>query len=147
MRGLLLLVTLLMVLVSCSENQSQDTAASLAYAEASIAAQNYEAAQNTCDSLMQVTTDLYATQWCHLSIIYMKLADVNISREEENTAVATRCYNKAFDINKDSAEIYYSALSPEEYAHYDMLTKLVNPIRDVTVEEPLDVDETHLIQE
>lgn len=132
MRGLLLIGILSMALVACNSSQSHDA---LAYAESSISSGNYAAAQKTCDSLLQVQDDFYATQWCRLSIAYMKLADKDAAKSEENTAVATRCYTKAIEVNRDSANAYYEALPTEDYPHYDMLAKLANPVRDVNGED------------
>lgn len=95
----------------------------IATAEQALNIQDYELARSICETFTtDSTTGLTVTDLCRLSIIYMKLSDVE--NTEINTATATQCYRNAMKADSDSATLYYNSLSIDEARHVEIMSQI-----------------------
>lgn len=101
-------------MAACS---GSDTASRLRQVEAAIAQGDMKAAHSVADKILgqgSIET-LDAVDLARLSVVYMRMAD----EEADNTALvatAADLYRRACQANADSAEAYYSSLSPDDEA-------------------------------
>lgn len=131
-------ILLTLVLISCSTTHKDNTEA-ISEAETLVDTHDYSEALTICNNIIADTIDsqMSASQWGRLAIIYMQLAEV--VTEDENTALALKCYRKAFAVDSDSAAIYFENIDIASHAHtLNMLsTSLDSPI-DLVEYEPQD---------
>lgn len=130
-------VLLSLVFASCAQMSVEETICEI---EQMVTAESYVSTKDVADGLLRETaTQLTAAEYCRISIVYMKLAE--IADEDENIALATQCYRNAFDSDPDSAKLFYDALPLEETAYAEMLNALVGSIdnpQDIPSDEPID---------
>ena len=116
-----LLVACMSALAACTVggNVSDD----LATAEQAVDTHNYDLAKSICESFVtDSTTTLSAAELCRLSLIYMKLSDID--DPEFNTAAATQCYRSALRSDSDSAVAYYNSVPVDEARHIEIMSQL-----------------------
>ena len=115
----------LFLTATCSSHSTDDTIAAV---EIMINNSDFDAAQRACDKLVadSASSQLSASQWGQLAIAYMYLAE-NIN-EDDNTALATQCYRKAFATDIDSATAFFDNIDIEEAAFAHTLLMLSSSI-------------------
>ncbi|MCM1449371.1 MAG: hypothetical protein NC082_03440 [Clostridiales bacterium] len=92
-------------------------------AEHAINIKDYDLARSICETFnTDSTTALTINDLCRLSIIYMKLSDVE--NTEINTATATQCYRSAMKADSDSATLYYDNLPIDEARHVEIMSQI-----------------------
>ncbi len=126
-----------MALASCG---SPDTDRTIGLAEEAVESGDYVRAREFCDDLAlgPDSATMSVSQLGRMSIIYVQLADN--ADEDENMAMAVRCFNMARRLSADSIEIFYHGLGAEHMRHAMTLMSLmrglsVNP--DSLVDEPM----------
>lgn len=121
--------------VSCrvSDAVSDD----IATAEQAVDARDYGLARSICETFTtDSTSTLRATELCRLSLVYMKLSDVD--NADINTAAATQCYQSAMRVDSDSARFFYDNVPIDEARHVEILTQLdriLRGSRDIYIDE------------
>lgn len=109
--------------ISCSSARKDAHGCPIEQVEALLSTGRLAEARSLANEIASDTTArLSATSLCRLSIIYMKLSD--IEEADINTALATRCYRRAFILDADSAAAYYESLPLDESRHVDLMSKL-----------------------
>ncbi len=90
----------------------------------------YNNSQRLCDYIIENNdiTNIPHSVLCRLSVIYLKLAEQTKESEDKNTAIATRCYRTAFNLDKDSSNIYFSEIPTEDIKYAILLNSLSNAI-------------------
>jgi len=136
-KRLIAIVAGAMALASCG---SPDTDRNISLAEEAMESGEYARAREFCDNLAlgPDSATMSVSQLGRMSIIYMQLADN--ADEDENMAMAVRCFNMARRLDADSIEIFYHGLGAEHMRHAMTLMSLmrglsVNP--DSLEDEPL----------
>lgn len=116
----------LLVVWSCDTSVSRDD--ELTAAEQAVDTQNYRGAQTACDRLLEQSdqSPLSASQYGRLSLLFMRLSEINA--EHENVGQATQCYLKAFATDADSARAYYGSLPLEMSGYVEMMACLSRAI-------------------
>ena len=71
---------------------------------------------------------LPASQVARLSIVYMQLSDYDTDENESSVSTAAALYRQAYEIDADSAALYYSVISPDKQPYVQMLSTLVGNI-------------------
>lgn len=136
-RQLLLILIIACGIAACSTPGGAEASASISEAEDALNAGYATDARSIADALSGDTTaTLSATELCRLSIIYMKISD--IEETDINTTLATRCYRRAIAADADSAAYYYENLPLEESRHVDLMSKLAPMLssdRDTYIDE------------
>ncbi|MDE7408337.1 MAG: hypothetical protein K2M76_07945 [Muribaculaceae bacterium] len=118
----LIAVAIVAGLMSCTSQPSAND--NLDSADQALSAGDYESTQSACDELMHSCFDgLSVDQLCHMSVIYLKLAER--APEHDNTDMAVKCYRKALGINPDSVSIVLSSLPVEDLQYTAILHNLV----------------------
>lgn len=138
MRSIYCIIFLLSImLVACVQMSVKETIHAV---EQMQVAKDYNRAKDVVDELLaEDKKQLNATEYCRISIIYMKLAEVN--DEDENIALATLCYRNAFESDPDSAVFFYDTLPIDEVAYAEMLRALVESLdtpQNIPPDEHLD---------
>lgn len=109
----------------------------IATAEQAIDARDYDLARSICETFKtDSTSTLRATELCRLSLVYMKLSDVD--NTDINTAAATQCYQSAMRADSDSARAFYDNVPIDEARHVEILTQLdriLSGSRDIFIDE------------
>lgn len=125
MKQYAILALTLFLTATCSSHSTDDTIAAV---EIMINNSDFDAAQCACDKLVadSASSQLSASQWGQLAIAYMYLAE-NIN-EDDNTALATQCYRKAFATDIDSATAFFDNIDIEEAAFAHTLLMLSSSI-------------------
>lgn len=120
-------------LISCSSSPSVTD--NLEGADRALAIGDYESTQSACDELVHSSgfNDMSVDQLCHLSVMYLKLAER--APERGNTAQAVACFRKALAISPDSVSIVLSSLPVEELQFTAILRSLAKTGEtDITAE-------------
>ena len=92
-------------------------------AEQAVAAGDYKLARSICDTFVtDSTSTLNAGELCRLSLIYMKMSDIDDSGI--CTAAATQCYQSALRADSDSARMYYDNVPIDEARHVEIMMQL-----------------------
>lgn len=108
-------------IASCSVGNSNNDA--IEAAEQAIACRDYKLAQSICDTFVtDSTTTLSAGELCRLSLIYMKMSDIDDSGIY--TAAATQCYRSALRADSDSAYMFYNNVPIDEARHVEIMSQL-----------------------
>lgn len=125
MKPFAILALTLFLTAACSSHSNDDTITAV---EIMINNSDFDAAQRACDKLVadSASNQLSASQWGQLAITYMHLAE-NIN-EDDNTALATQCYRKAFATDCDSATAFFDNIGIEEAAFAHTLLMLSSSI-------------------
>lgn len=109
----------------------------IATAEQAVDASDYTLARSICESFTtDSTSTLGVSELCRLSIIYMKLSDIN--NPDINTAAATQCYQSAMRADSDSAIAFYNTLPIDEARHVEIMSQLdriLRGSRDIYIDE------------
>ncbi len=96
-------------------------------AEMAVAQGDMTAAKSIASHIVDKNlSDMPASQLCRLSIVYMQMADS--TDVDNNVAMATKLYRKAYETDADSAGMFYSGLSPDNMQYAAMLSSLVGNI-------------------
>lgn len=95
-------------------------------------------AQHLCDNLLARTdsAEIGPRAYGQLSMAYMHLADV--ADPDDNIANAAVCFRRAYNLNADSAEVYYTSLVGDDAMRYTMLATIVDsqrhPFNEASIE-------------
>ena len=131
---------------ACSGISADNVEQMIREAESAVANGDMTAAQSvaahlTDDSNLQ---NLSATQAARLSMIYMQMAETLDNTDNANSDMATDLYDKAFQINPDSAPAYYSSVEPEMYQYVETLsarsTHRSNPVDMSNIPDETEAD-------
>jgi len=126
---------LLLGITACRSNGN--TAIEIAAAEQAIAECDYALARSICETITtDSTTTLNVDELCRLSLIYMKMSDIEDS--DINTAAATQCYRNALKIDKDSARLFYDNVPIDEARHVEIMSQLdriLSSSRDIYIDD------------
>lgn len=115
------------IATACSGSDASRIDSYLREADMAVADGDMTAATSIAEKLSGDHMDALTTrQLCHLSLLYMQMADS--ANQSENIAGAAECYRRAFDTAPDSARYYYSHLSPEHTARTHMLATIAGSI-------------------
>lgn len=127
---------LCVVAASCGPG---DVEAELQSAEMAIARGDMMAATSIADNLCngENFTNLSAKNLARLSMIYMQIADS--ADVDSNVSTATDLYNRAYEINADSAECYFQSL-PSEKIPYAIILSTLKESRMVHYPDSLEAD-------
>lgn len=128
----ILFVSIMMMLSACGDG---DRELIIAQAEEAIADNQPLLAQESCDSLLSQAKSLNVfsvNDLCRLSILYMKLSEINRDKEEVNVSAATRCYRQALKNNADSVREYVRQVPMEDVRHIELLRNLVQRLDNPT---------------
>lgn len=134
MKFIITYLSLLLFVSSCSSN---GTDYEISAAEQAIANGDYDLARSICESFItDSTTTLNTGELCRLSLIYMKMSDIEDT--DLNTAAATQCYHNALLINNDSAKLFYDNVPIDEVRHVEIMSQLdriLSDSRDIFIED------------
>lgn len=125
MKKIIVLFSLIAVVgVIISGCSGRDSASyDIATAERAVEAGEYDLARSICQTFKtDSTTNLSATQLCRLSLLYMKLSDVE--DVDINTAIATQCYGVAMKMDADSARIFYDNVSVDDTRYVEIMSQI-----------------------
>lgn len=90
-------------------------------------------ANHLCDN--RNLSDLSAKQLARLSMVYMQLADS--ADVDSNVATAADLYNRAYEMNADSAESYFASL-PSDQIPYAMILSSIKESRTAHYPDSMD---------
>ncbi len=108
------------VAASCGTDNNRDA---IEAAEQAMASGDYRLAQSICDTFVtDSTSTLSAGELCRLSLIYMKMSDIDDSGVY--TAAATQCYRSALRADSDSARLFYDNVPIDEARHVEIMMQL-----------------------
>lgn len=109
----------------------------IATAERAVDARDYPLARSICETFVtDSTTTLGVGELCRLSLVYMKLSD--IENPDLNTAAATQCYHSAMHADSDSASAFYDSVPIDEARHVEIMSQLdriLNGSRDIYIDD------------
>ena len=134
----IIIILSILILSACS---SKNESYSILEAEKYIAINEYKSAQTICDEIIKSNelNNISATTLCRLSMAYMKLSEQ--SNENENIAIATKCYQTATKLYPDSASLFFSELVIDDIQYAEMLRTLSDAIdapQEIRDSEPTD---------
>lgn len=104
---------------SCSSSSVKDFDNSLRDAEMAVAAGDMVSARSVAETFTNDTSavsHLSAIQLCRLSLVYMQLAEQ--PGYSDFMANAANCYHRAYEVNADSAQIFFTRLVPADQIQY-----------------------------
>jgi len=118
---------------------SRSVADEISAAELALVNDDADAARSLCNGILSHMDKkpIAATQFAHLSILYMQLNER--TDNPEDIGLAARCFREAFRIDADSASAYYSTL-PVDQDKYAMTLSSIVHILDNPQEIPADID-------
>lgn len=102
------------LLLSACTSHSGTVEQELQTAETALTAGQMQTARSAADHLTQTadSAELTASMLARLSMVYIRLAE---HPDYTDMAVsAVNCYRKAFELNPDSAKVYFDNLDPEQ---------------------------------
>lgn len=126
MRILFVILMSVLMFSACESNVDTDKVALI---EQLLESKNYESAQDECDDITAEAElkDIPVKDLCRLSLIYAKLSEK--SNEDENMAMATKCFHQATEISADTVVEFFAKL-PVEDAQYGELLKMLSSAID-----------------
>lgn len=104
---------------SCSSSSVKDFDNTLRDAEMAVAAGDMVSARSVAETFTNDSTSvshLSVTQLCRLSLVYMQLAEQ--PGYSDFMANAANCYHRAYELNADSAQIFFTRLVPPDQIQY-----------------------------
>lgn len=112
---------------------------SLRQAEEAVTLGDMQVARSVADHMTgdEILSQLSAVQLARLSMVYMQLADND--NDGTSTATAVDLYNRAYKADADSAELFYTGVSPEQMQHVAAMSSLVSNLNHPV--DMSDVDE------
>ena len=124
----LLALTFLASFTGCGGSDGNNIETTIQEAEMAVAQGDMISASSIAYKLSkgENLTGLTATQLGRLSLIYMQIADS--LEPEENISKATEYFRKAYDIDADSASLFYSGVERDRLPHVMMLSTLVSSL-------------------
>lgn len=119
-----IITILLLSVCSCSSGSNFDR--DIQSAEMALANGDMSVARSVADHLFQGpdSTGLSATRLARLSMVYIRLAEH--PDYTDMAANAVNCYRRAYELDPDSARIFYENLSPEQLPTAEFLYHLVS---------------------
>lgn len=128
----LLLAGIILLMTGCSQSASliDDRIES---AHVALIRGDYAKAQKICDGVAEETDDLTVSQLGRLSILYMKLTEGDLD-ESDDLDKAALCYRAAWELDADSARMFYSDCQVDDMSYVMMLSAIVKNIDD-----PMDI--------
>lgn len=124
---------------ACSGGGATGIEESLRQAEEAVAQGDMQVARSVSDHIIgdENLSQLSAVQLARLSMVYMQLADSD--NDGASTATAADLYNRAYKADADSAELFYTGVSPEQMQHVAAMSSLVSNLNHPV--DMSDVDE------
>lgn len=106
----MLAAALISGMVSCMGSTNYDD--ELSEATSAIEQGDYATAQSICDNLYKKKSSAQtASQLGRLSILFMDLSNAaETDKQSDNIMAAVQCYLSAYDLNPDSAMLFYESL-------------------------------------
>lgn len=123
---------------------SADIESQIRSAEMAVAQGDMTAARSVAAHIVD-KENLYtlpASQLARLSIVYMQLSDYDTDESENSVSTAAALYRQAYEVDADSAALYFSVVTPDKQPYVQMLSTLVGNIDnpyDIS-SDTLDVD-------
>lgn len=114
-------------------------------AEALYLDERYDQVQAACDSLVTPARiqSLSVDQLCRLTLLFIKLADH--SAEDDNIAMATRCYRDANERSADSVVAFLQTCTLDQQSQLVLLSRISQSLCErpdsITDETPILIDE------
>lgn len=134
----MLILAAMSVLLVCCRNEPKNTHDDITSGYELIERKDIDGARRACDKIMSEQSNLDdkdCATLCHLSLLYMHIADYSGDGEDE--ALATTCFREAFQTDSTLAAEFYANLSTDEAA-YGML--LASIARGLDHEEDIAAD-------
>lgn len=105
----------------------------------------YAEVQTMCDSLVTPAriNSLSVDQLCRLTLMFIKLADY--SAEDDNIAMATRCFRDAGERSADSVSAFFQKCPLDQQSQLLLLSRISQSLSErpdsITDETPIIIDE------
>lgn len=133
-----LTAALLSGIVSCTGSTNFDD--ELTEASTAIEQGDYATAQSLCDNLYKKKSSAQtASQLGRLSILFMDLSNSGeTDSQTDNIMAAIQCYLSAYDLNPDSAMIFYESLYAIDNDRAEALSLIT---RSMTGQRPVEVSD------
>ncbi len=106
----------------------------------------YEEARTICDSLVTPgrIANLSVDRLCRLTLMFIKLADY--SAEDDNIAMATRCFRDVGERSPDSVSAFFRKCTLDQQSQLLLLSRILQSLDErpdsITDETPIIIDET-----
>lgn len=121
----ILILTAMSVSLACCRNEQKQTYDDITSGYELIERKDVDGARKACDKIMAEQSsraDKDCATLCHLSLLYMHIADYSGNGEDE--AMATTCFREAFQVDSTLAAEFYANLSTDEAAYGMLLASI-----------------------